>query len=120
MHGIIIDTSSILFGLSNKVDAFKKVEEQLNLSPIISKGVLNELTEISKSRKSASKYAKVALLLIERHGIRTEENDAYVDKWILSSAKAFGSVCTNDTNLKKALRARGITVYSISRDGILR
>lgn len=120
MDHIIVDTSSILFGLSNRIDVFKKVGEQFGLSPVISKGVFNELTALSKSRKSTSKYAKVALSLIDRYQIKMDENDIYVDKWILSAAKAYGKVCTNDTKLKTALRARGITVYSISRDGILK
>ncbi len=120
MGSIIVDTSSILFGLSNKVDVFEKVKEQLNLEPVISKGVMNELALISESKKADRKYAKTAMSLIKHHGVRVENDDSYVDKWILSSSKAFKNVCTNDTNLRKGLKSRGITTYTLSRDGFLR
>jgi rRNA-processing protein FCF1 len=120
MNGIIIDTSSILFALSNKVDIFKAVEEQSPLEALVSEGVIKELAGIAGSSKSNSKYAGVALELIKRYQIKIERNSNYVDKWILGAAKRYMNVCTNDTRLKKALRVKGITVYSISRNGILR
>lgn len=120
MNGIIVDTSSILFGLSNRNDVFSRIKEQLNLSPVISEGVVRELDLIAKSKKSGRKYARIAIALIDQHKIKTEKDSLYVDKWILKNAKKVGSVCTNDTKLKRELRSRGIATYSISRDGILR
>lgn len=120
MEGIIVDTSSILFGLSNRIDIFSRAKEQLNLNPVISAGIIRELDLISKSKKSEHKYAKIALAMIEKHNITIEDESSYVDKWILKNAKRFGSVCTNDMKLKKELKSRGIETYTLSRDGILR
>ncbi len=120
MNSIIVDTSSILFALSNKVDIFMAIKEQSSQEAVLSQGVIKELTGIAASSKSKSKYARVALELIKKYGIKIEKDSGYVDKWILSYANKHINVCTNDTKLKKALRGRGIIVYSVSRDGILR
>ncbi len=120
MGRIILDTSSILFGLSNRVDVFKGIRAKLDMAPVISKGVVKELTLISRSRKSSSKHAKVALAMINSYGIDIVDNEEYVDKWILRSARRFSGVCTNDIKLKRELRSRGIATYSVSRDGTFR
>ncbi|MDE1767813.1 MAG: hypothetical protein KGH67_02275 [Candidatus Micrarchaeota archaeon] len=120
MNRIILDTSSILFALSNKIDLFKKVEEQLSYEPVVSAGVIKELSKMAESRQKNSKYASVALLLIKRYNVKVENNDDYVDRWILSSAKAFQNVCTNDIKLKRQLSSQGVNTYSISRGGSLR
>ena len=120
MGQIIVDTSSILFGFSNKVDVFSKADEQLGLTPVISKGVVKELTLLSTGKGANSKNAKLALSIIKHHGIKAEDDESYVDRWILNSSTAFKNVCTNDTKLRRELKARGITVYTLSRDGTLR
>lgn len=120
MDSIIVDTSSILFAFSNKIDIFKEIETQLSLKPVISQGVVNELNRMASSNKEEKKYAKVALTLIESREISTEKESGYVDRWILESAKKFGSVCTNDIKLKRSLKEKGINVYSVSIGGKLR
>jgi rRNA-processing protein FCF1 len=120
MDSILVDTSSILFGLSRKVDVFMAVREQLGLSPRISFGVIRELSMLSTKKGPKQKYAKVGLSLIDRHGVDVDEDDTYVDKWILKNSKKYSKVCTNDTKLRKELTRRGATTYSISGDGTLR
>ncbi len=120
MEGIVVDTSSILFALSNKVDIFGRIREELGMDPIISKGVVRELTKISKGRKANGKYAVVALKLIERHKVKTEPDSGYVDMWVLTAARKAGYACTNDTALRRKIRAEGIKAYSVSRNGGLR
>ena len=99
MDHIIIDTSSILFGLENKVDVFKAAEDQLGLKPVISKGVLRELRRKLGGKGRDGKNASVALELIGRYKVRIESDESYVDKWIIYAAKYFKNVCTNDTKL---------------------
>ena len=117
---IIVDTSSILFALSNKVDIFNAIKEDLGLDPVISRGVVKELQKFSESSKGSSRYAKVALQLIDKYGIKTDPDSDYVDNWILSKAKDMDNVCTNDTKLRNALRGKGVKVYVISRSGEFR
>ena len=120
MDAIIVDTSSILFGLSKRIDVFEKIEEQLDLSPIVSEGVVRELRMISEGKKAQGMQAKAAMLMIENHDVEVRKGDEYVDKWIIRNAKEFGSVCTNDSALKRKLKAMGVQTYSLSMDGRLR
>ena len=120
MESIIVDTSSILFALSNKVDVFEKISEQLQLKPMVSKGVVRELSAMSSAKAATRKYAKVAIGLIALHSVKIDPDNTYVDSWILRAAKSAGAVCTNDTKLRGALRAKGINVYAISVSGQLR
>ncbi len=120
MEYIIVDTSSILFEFSNKIDIFKQIATQLSLKPVVSQGVLRELTKMASSTKADKKYAKVALAMINEHKVGVETDSGYVDAWILASAKKFQCVCTNDMKLKKALKAKGIQVYSVSIGGTIK
>jgi rRNA-processing protein FCF1 len=123
MQYLIIDTSSIVFALSNNVDIFQMVKDELpGTTILISNGIVNELKGIAKKRGKNGKYASVAISLLNSHNnIRIEQNKGYVDSWILMESRQLPcSVCTNDTKLKKALRQNKIKVYSISRNGTLR
>ncbi len=120
LGGIILDTSSILFALSNKVDIFIAAREELSLDPVISLGVVRELRRISKSAKVSSKAANVALELIKKREEAVVPDNQYVDDWILSAAGKYEGVCTNDTKLRRALRANGVKVYAVSRSGEFR
>lgn len=120
MESIIIDTSSILFGLSINVDVLKSAKTQLSLEPCVSKGVLRELSSIANSRKANRKYASVATSLIKKYNIKICPDTEHVDRWILKSAHAVKNVCTNDTILRKKLRQEGIIAYTISMDGEFR
>ena len=120
MDTIIVDTSSILFALSKRIDIFERIDEQLGSKPVISKGIINELTELSKDKKAVSRNAAVALKLISSHSLIIDDNEDYPDNWILKDAKKFGKVCTNDTKLRQALRAMSIQACSISVKGVLK
>jgi rRNA-processing protein FCF1 len=117
---MIVDTSSILFALSNKVDIFNAVRAELGMTPMISKGVINELTRISNDTRANGRYAKVALRLIDRYGVKTDPDSGYVDDWMLSKANDPANFCTNDTKLRNALKGKGAKVYAISRSGEFR
>ncbi len=120
MGSIIVDTSSILFGLSKKVDVFESIEGQLSLKPVISRGVLRELSSISQKKGTYRKHAAAALALIEKHKPEIDKDTGYVDGWVASSAHKYGSVCTNDMKLKRILKAVGIKAYSIAVGGTLK
>ncbi len=122
MRYIVIDTSSIIFGLSNGKDAFKAANESADgYVPIISKGIINELKEISERGSKFSKFANTALLLIIEWRIDIVNNQSAVDDWIAEAAKKEGyAVCTNDMELKRALKKARIRVFSITRSGLLR
>ncbi len=111
-----IDTSSILFAYENKIDPFKLLIEN-GYTPVISKGVINELKRIANSASRKRGYAKIALKVIQDKRIKVEGSEAYVDSWILKSKM---HACTNDKKLKQLLKRKGAFVVSISRGGKLR
>ncbi len=121
MRCIIVDTSSILFGFYHHIDIFDKIlDEMLGYKIIISKGVIRELEKLANSRKQKP-YAEVALSSVQRHKIEILENDSNVDSWIMEeSAKNGCVVCTNDMDLKRRLKSKGVSVVSLSLSGRLK
>ena len=117
---IIIDTSSILFALSKKVDVFESAQTELAMKPLVSKGILTELSRMSKGSGKKARDAKVALAMIKAHKVEVNPDNKYVDSWILSQATSGMAVCTNDTELRKSLRLKGASVYAISEGGKFR
>ncbi len=117
---IIIDTSSILFALSKKIDIFDSVHTELEMEPLVSRGVLNELSRMSKGSSRKAKDAKVALAMIKKHLVDVSPDTTYVDSWILSQSGSGLAICTNDTELRKNLRSKGAMVYTLSEGGKFR
>ncbi len=122
---ILIDTSSILFALSNMKNVFQIISDRFpKQEMVISKGVVNELERLAKEKGNRAKLARTALMEIGSTALKIEENELNVDRWIENAAKDAGGrecvVCTNDINLKKKVRMHGIKVFSATRSGTLR
>ncbi len=119
---VIVDTSSIIFGLSKKHDVFSALEDRFpRHSLLISQGILNEIKGIASGNGRYSKYAKVALGIVKKNGhIEITGSRKYPDDWMLDNASEGAVICTNDSALKVKLRKEGATVVSISINGVLR
>jgi rRNA-processing protein FCF1 len=122
MQYIIVDTSSIVFALSNMKDPFQAVRETSPYySPVISDGIIRELGAIKARGEKNSKYAAAALLLVPLSNVEVVKDASPVDRWIERYAKKAGyAVCTNDVALKKSLKKARIRAFSITRSGTLR
>lgn len=122
MKEILLDTSSIIFGLLNKVDTFLILKESFPLYKItIPYGVIRELKGFAKGKKQERLQAKVALALIEKYNVKIIKNNEYVDDWIFKNAtNSDVIVCTNDVDLKHRLKDIGAKSISLSRSGSLR
>ena len=122
MGCVIVDTSSILFGVSNNVDVFEKVSDAFPGSEIvISIGVLRELKGLSSGNGRNSRNAKVSLNLIAKKKLKVKRDNGIVDDWIRHESASGGCiVCTNDTKLRRALRQNGVNVLTLGRAGQLR
>ena len=120
MNRIIVDTSSILFGFANRRSVFESLSKlETKYKPMVSKGIINELGIISRSKGARGTYARAALSEIRSMGIRVAESAAYPDRWILSRAAIGSVVVTNDTELARSL-PKGVIVLKLSRNGRLR
>jgi rRNA-processing protein FCF1 len=116
----IADTSSMIFGQSNRRSALVALRELFpGISIMVSKGIINELGIISRSKGARGTYARAALSEIRSMGIRVAESAAYPDRWILSRAAIGSVVVTNDTELARSL-PKGVIVLKLSRNGRLR
>jgi rRNA-processing protein FCF1 len=122
MRYIILDTSSILFAVSNRKDIFEEVRYQLpDMQAMISTGILAELKGIARSGRSNAKFAATALHQIGLYGPAMEKGYGPVDQWIVKHAlHGDHYVCTNDAKLKSLLIKAGIKSFSFSRSGRIR
>lgn len=109
---VILDTNFLLIPEVHGVDILSELERILNLKYelVIPEVVIGELRHIKKDGEpSEKKAASIALDLLDDVKIVKSEKPA--DEDILRLASEMDSVVgTNDKNLKKQLRDRGIPV----------
>jgi len=117
---VIVDTSSILFGIESKKDALEIAEEIGRV--VLPKSAIIELEKIAKGPGSKGTYAKTALGIIrQKRQIKIIASRGNVDSWILKNASRLGAfVVTNDTALARKLKIEGIRVFKLARSGKLR
>ena len=130
MKYIIIDTSSILFALKYNKNIFEIIKTKYlsNYKIIISKGIINELTRLSKTRSKLKLSATISLVIInkikekERKIFIYKRSNINVDKWILDTSNKFKNIIiiTNDTELAKKLYNNNKEIFKISKQGILK
>ncbi len=123
MLTVIIDTSAILFGFSNRRDVFEIARMRFGAAALlISRGVLSELSGISLNKGAKGKSARMALEAIKYKKIRVDNIGSNVDAWIHSKAleSKHTVVITNDTELYNILRSAGVSCLKLTRQGLLR
>ncbi|MCL5106333.1 MAG: PIN domain-containing protein [Candidatus Marsarchaeota archaeon] len=137
MNYIIIDTSSILFGLKFNKNVFEIVKERYigNYKIIISRSIINELERLSSAKSRLALNAKLALSIIslikenERKVFIYKDSNINTDKWISSMLGSLSNlvIVTNDTQLAKALSDKSKTyinksadIFKITKQGVLK
>ncbi len=121
-HYLILDTSSIVFAVSNKKDILASANDAfIGYSILISRGVLRELKDLANGKSKYAGSANAALKMLEKASLELSPEIGHVDDWIVKeSAKRRCAVCTNDAGLKKRLRETGAEVVSVTRAGTFR
>jgi rRNA-processing protein FCF1 len=120
---VIIDTSSILFGFSYNRNVFDTAKEQLpGYRPLVSRGIVRELTRFSAEKGKKGLKARIALLELKAKKIDVDNIGTHADSWILHAARRHSgsAVITNDTALAERLASSNVRVYKMSRSGMLR
>jgi rRNA-processing protein FCF1 len=123
MGYVIIDTSSILFGFSFKKSVFESAAKRFpDYKPIVSRGIIRELSSFSTLKGKKGANAKIALLELKAKKIDVYNINRHPDSWILdfSFKKRDSIVITNDTALARKLASRSIRVFKMSRSGMLK
>lgn len=119
---VILDTNFLLVPYQYCLDIFTEIDFLIGSSEfVISKGILNELKEISKRKAKAGMAARFALKMIDKnkHRFTILSSVEAADRWIVEYAKKYSiPVATNDKEILrnlKHIKIKAIVVKSRSR-----
>ena len=115
---VVLDTNFLLIPFRFRIDILRELEYLIEVSHhfVISSMSLSELKKLAERIGKHGMAARLALKLVEanRDKIEIVRSRAHVDDWIVGYAeKNNAMVCTNDSELRKRLRARDIKVITL-------
>jgi rRNA-processing protein FCF1 len=115
---VILDTNFLLVPFRFKVDILRELDYLIDYSHryVICSRTLGELAKIGKKVGKDGMAARLAMKLVEanREMIDVVESKGHVDDWIAGYAKENAAiVCTNDSALRRRLRALDIKVITL-------
>lgn len=120
---LIIDTSSIVFGFSNKRDVFEIAHGRFpGYDILISAGVLGELSKLARNRGTKGAGARTAIEALKYKKVNVDNSTGSVDSWIYAKSREYPHtvVVTNDTELYKKLKSANINCLKLTKAGLLR
>jgi len=111
----LLDANFLMIPGKFRVDIFTELERFGKPELYTLDRVKTELKNLSSSKGKASRYAKLALTLIEKKKIRVlPTKGRETDREIARTASGQGlAVCTQDRKLKKALLGKGLPVVTL-------
>ena len=113
---VILDTNFLLVPYQFKINIMKDLDYLIDKQHrfVISSGTIDELKKIGKSKSKDGIAARLALKILENNDIEIIKNEMGVDDWIVEYAKETGAiVCTNDSALRKRLRAFRVKMVAV-------
>jgi rRNA-processing protein FCF1 len=112
---VLIDTNFLMIPTQYKVDIFAELERILieKYQIQILQSTIEELKKIASTKTKHNIAAKVALELIKQKNLKILKNSEYVDKAILEIADKDTIVCTQDQELKQALKKNNIRIIAL-------
>ncbi len=117
---VVVDTSSIIFGMQNRKNIFGILESELSGSRIyISKGVVKELKEISAEHTKRGRAALASLAVLREGRVGIKGDTKMPDEWMHSLPVENITFVTNDTDLWRRLKRQGKRVLKLSISGKL-
>ncbi len=115
---VIIDTNFLLIPFRYRIDILRELDYLVEPSHrfVISSKTMKELKKIGKKVGKDGMAARLAIKLVEANSLRIDviESEEHVDDWIADYSKANRAiVCTNDSELRRRLRALHIKVITM-------
>jgi len=106
---VILDSNFLIDLIRFKIP-LEEVYELLNYETkfFTLNSVLSELEKVARKKSRDAKYAKASLKLIELKKIEVLNFDKKADEALLSLADEKTIIATNDKNLRKKLREKGL------------
>jgi rRNA-processing protein FCF1 len=115
---VILDTNFLFLPFRFKIDVLRELDYLVEASHrfVVSSMTLKELKKIGKRVGKDGMAARLALKLVEANRGRIDviESAEHVDDWIVAySSENRAIVCTNDSELRRRLRAHDIKVITM-------
>ena len=118
---IIFDTNFLLIPGQFKVDIFESIEKLMNKPYYlcIFDATIDELKGLSAKNTKDKASAKIALGLIKQKNLKSlhnsfSEEKSYIDKIILDNVQDLDIICTQDKDLKRAIKQKSKKVRIIT------
>ena len=113
MRKVILDTNFLLIPYQFKIDIFSEIDLIIHEKYALCapEAVIGELKKLSESKGKDGKAAKLALALMAKKNvniIKDSKRTEYGDKAILDIADKNTLVATQDIELRKRLKLKGI------------
>ncbi|MHA1303819.1 MAG: type II toxin-antitoxin system VapC family toxin [Candidatus Heimdallarchaeaceae archaeon] len=114
-HIIILDSCILMLPSEKRINLSKLDFLPFSYILVVPEIVIEELTKLSQSDKTATKRkAKLALLLAEKYERLSSRMEGHVDTEIIRLAKQHKAiVATTDSELRRKLRNEGIPVITL-------
>ncbi len=115
---VVLDTNFLLVPFRFKIDIIRELDYLIDKSHrfVIASGTLTELRRIAKSVGKDGMAARLALKLVAamKDKMEVARSKGHVDDWIAAyAAENRAIVCTNDSELRRRLRALDIKVVAM-------
>lgn len=116
MKRIFLDSSFLLSCAEFNVDWFSELERLFGrFEVVVLSGVLKELEGLSQGSSKKSRQAKLALLVLEKKKYSLKESRGNVDGALVNLPLKTDLVATQDAELKRRVKARGISVLVLKQ-----
>jgi len=115
---IVLDTNFLLLPFRYKINIIKELDHLVEKSHkfVISSKTIDELQKLGKRVGKDGMAARLAIKMIDaaKAGFEIMPSDREVDDWIVEYAVATRAiVCTNDSELRRRLRASKIKIVTM-------
>ncbi len=114
MHKVILDANFLLVPFQFKVDIFSEIEALIGgFEPIVLSTTMEELKRLSKAKSEKTRRSFLAALELAKKcrivDVELRSGESYDDAILRVAGEGKYIVATNDSNLRKRLRDKGIT-----------
>jgi uncharacterized protein len=115
---VVLDTNVLLMPFQFKINVLDELDYLIDVSHrfVVSSRTVQELGNIGKIVGKDGMAARLALKMLEANKERIEivKSDIEVDDWIVDYSKENRAiVCTNDSALRRRLKAAGVKVAAM-------
>lgn len=120
MRRVFFDTNFIIKCIDWRIDIFGELERicHFKYEVVLLDRVLDELAEYAVGTKK-KETVNVALLVISKNKVKTLDTEGHVDDALVRIATKDDAVATQDQDLKRRLKAKGVPVIVIREKGYL-